>query len=338
MSEWHVQVVRLNQIERHPNADALEVATVHEAYPCIIRLGSFKPGDLAVYIPVDSIVPLDDQRFAFLSDAEDKKTYRIKAKKLRSVFSMGLLIPAEPDMQESEIVHERLRITKYDPEAAIKTGGEQEADVAGIPMYTDIESYRKYGKHLVEGTEVVLTEKLHGSNSRFSYTQGRLYCGSHHQLKKRDEANLWWRVAAKYDLETKLQAAPDKVFFGEVYGPVQKGYTYDTEKTPAFRVFDVYDITTGRYMDWLDVLELCKVVGLDTVPVLYQGPWSESLTTLRNGKTTLGEKHTREGFVVHPVREQYVEHFGRLILKFVRKAIGKKTAKLFMNWMRNKGD
>lgn len=75
MSEWKPEVVQVGEVVPHPNADALDITKVYD-YPVVIRRGDFKPGDLAVYVPVDTVVPKDDPRWAFLEGHT-----RIKAKR-----------------------------------------------------------------------------------------------------------------------------------------------------------------------------------------------------------------------------------------------------------------
>lgn len=81
MSEFHINVVEIGTIEKHPNADTLSITSV-DGYPCIIRTGEFTEGDRAVYIPVDSILPKDEPRWEFLAGH-----LRVKAKKLRGIFT-----------------------------------------------------------------------------------------------------------------------------------------------------------------------------------------------------------------------------------------------------------
>src|SRR5258707_879624 len=85
--ESSVRIVVLPKIGKHPNADTLDIVQVEGGYPCIFKHGSFQPGDKAVYIPVDSIVP-EHPAFAWLEGHN-----RIKARRLRGIFSMGVLIP-----------------------------------------------------------------------------------------------------------------------------------------------------------------------------------------------------------------------------------------------------
>src|SRR5260370_38515119 len=92
-SEFVVECVKLGPLVKHPNADTLSIVQV-DGYPCIVKNDTFKEGDLAVYIPVDSLVPTHREElpdFHFLAKP-DRTHHRVRAIKLRGVFSMGLLI------------------------------------------------------------------------------------------------------------------------------------------------------------------------------------------------------------------------------------------------------
>jgi hypothetical protein len=56
MSELHAPVVRIGKVGKHPNADTLSI-TQAGGFPVIFRTGDFKEGDLAVYVPIDSLLP-----------------------------------------------------------------------------------------------------------------------------------------------------------------------------------------------------------------------------------------------------------------------------------------
>jgi hypothetical protein len=50
-------VVRISSIIPHPNADRLDIATIEGmAYQVVTAKGNFKPGDLAFYFPIDSVI------------------------------------------------------------------------------------------------------------------------------------------------------------------------------------------------------------------------------------------------------------------------------------------
>ena len=63
------------------------------------------------------------------------------------------------------------------------------------------------------------------------------------------------------------------IFFGEVYGPVQKGYTYDSGGKLKLIIFDIFSLNESKYLDWANVIEICYLVDLPVVPILYEGPW-----------------------------------------------------------------
>lgn len=311
MSEFHVEVVRIGPVLKHENADALEITQVHGGYPCIMKSGSFREGDLAVYVPVDALVQTARPEFAFLGP---RPLERIKAKRLRGVFSMGLLVPAPPGATEGDDVREVLGVEKWEPAIDLGTAALAEPPPEGppIPVY-DLEGLRKLKHLLVEGEEVVITEKIHGCNARFFHDGTRLWAGSRTNWKREEGDALWWPVARA--LESKLQKIDRSyVVYGEVFGQVQD-LKYD-QKAAAFRAFDIYDRDEGRYLDEGVFRAVCAWAFIDTVPELYRGPWSESLMSLAEGESTLAA-HVREGFVVRPVAERRDPRHGRVVLKMV---------------------
>lgn len=311
MSEFHVEVVRIGAVSKHENADALEITQVHGGYPCIMKSGSFCEGDLAVYVPVDALVQTSRPEFAFLGP---RPLERIRAKKLRGVFSMGLLVPAPPGAAEGDDVREALGVEKWEPAIDLGTSALAEPPPEGppIPVY-DLEGLRKLRGLLVEGEEVVITEKIHGCNARFFHDGARLWAGSRNNWKREEEDKLWWPVAR--DLELALyRLGHDFVVYGEVYGQVQD-LKYG-QAAAAFRAFDVYDRRLGRFVDHDPARSMLEYEGIATVPELYRGPWSESLMSLAEGSSTLAA-HVREGFVVRPVVERVHPRHGRVVLKMV---------------------
>jgi RNA ligase (TIGR02306 family) len=310
MSEFHVNVVRIGTVEKHPNADTLGITRVWD-YPVIVKLGEFKEGDLAVYVPVDSVVPADDPRWAFLDGH-----YRVKAKRLRGVFSMGLLVHAEPGWEVGQDVLEALRITKYDPPEPMSTGGENEKDPGFMPCYTDIEGLRRWSDVLVPGEQVIITEKIHGANGRFIFRDDRLWCASHHNWKKQSESVIWWKAAERMGLADKLMRRPDLGFYGEVYGQVQD-LKYGAKQSDLFLAFyDAIEVASRRYIGWDDFVFVAAELRLPVVPVLYRGPWSPDLRSFAEGPSTVvGADNVREGMVVKPVYERFDDRIGRVILK-----------------------
>jgi RNA ligase (TIGR02306 family) len=306
MGEGRCEVVRIQGARKHENADTLSVASVY-GYPVIFRTTDFAEGDLAVYVPVDSIVPATE-RWAFLGEHR-----RIRAKRLRGVFSMGLLTAAEPGMAEGEDVTDRLGITRYEPPEPLSVGGENEPCPVHLPVY-DIEGLRRWPDVLTPGEPVEITEKIHGANGRFVWHDGRLYVGSRTCIKRESETSIWWKAARQCHLADKLATHPDLVLYGEVYGQVQD-LKYGVTAGVRLAVFDVFDLGSGRWFDVPDVVALCADIDVPCVPQLYVGPWDPALAaTYCEGRSALAD-HVREGFVVKPLTTRYDDRIGRVILK-----------------------
>jgi RNA ligase (TIGR02306 family) len=317
MSEFYVRVVEIEKVINHPNADRLDICTVLGDYPVIAKRDEYRVGDKAVYLSVDTLVPLNDERWQFLVNPnKSKKEYeRIKAKRLRGVFSMGILTPSYSSWEVGQDVQELLGIKKWEPEVERESTGGLSVVGPNVPIY-DLEGLRKYKSVLTQGEEIILTEKIHGANSRYLLDKdGKFWAGSHRQFKKEDPNNMWWKIVEKYNLKEKLAKYPGYAFYGEVYGNVQKDFPYDNEKGEvSFRLFDIW--LGHTWMDYDEVVKIASELSLDMVPQLYRGPWSEDLLNLAEGNSTLGN-HVREGFVLQTAKERWHERAGRLKLKMV---------------------
>lgn len=310
MSEWKIQVVKVGPLQKHPNADRLMVGKIAD-YPIIVGSGEFSEGDLAVYVMADSVVPADDPRWEFL-----KGHLRIKPKRLRGIFSMGILTKAAPGMKEGDDVAEILKIKKYEPPEAAMTGGEAERCPFDFPKYTDIESVRRWPDILKPGEVVKITEKIHGTSARYVYRDGRLWVGSHREIKKDHPDSVYWKAARGYNLEAKLKELPNVAIYGEVYGWVQDLRYGHAQGKVSLAVFDVMDLSQMKYLDDSEAMAVVKQLDLPCVPELFSGPWDAALKALAEGKTNLGGDHVKEGFVVKPVKERFDERIQRVILKF----------------------
>ena len=322
MSTHRVEVVRLGSIEKHPNADTLGLVAIW-GYTAMVRLGDFKEGDLAAYIEPDYVVP-DTPQFAFLAGH-----LRIKAKRLRGIYSQGLLVKAPDGAEEGDDVMECMGIVCYEPEvkAMRESGQAAGADnenppesLAWLSKY-DLENWRRYNDLIVAGEPVSISEKLHGACGVFAWRDGRIWCGSRNGWKKRDETNLWWKALAQSPwIEDWCKARADAILFGEVFGQVQT-LKYGAQLGQImFRAFDVLldePGIDGRRGRWANVKEFHDMVlEQDRVPVLYEGPFDcECVETLSIGNSVLAD-HLSEGVVIRPMVER-VAHIGRVVLKLV---------------------
>ncbi len=314
MSTFKAEVVPVS-LTPHPNADTLSLVQVY-GFTAIVRTADFADRDRAVYIPVDAIVP-DRPEFAFLDGHR-----RIKARKLRGVFSMGLLIAAPDGAEIGDDLTAALGIEKHDPDIIQDRGNpvcveDGPAPPGLAPAYTDIESLRRYRHLLVEGEPVVATEKIHGANMRATVRDGVLYLGSRTRWKRLDVQHVWTRAAARSGIEEKLRKLPAGwVVYGEAYGQVQDLKYGVGDGQIRFRAFDVFDPAAGRYLDYGDMESALLAVGFEMAPVVYAGPLDMAQLEARaEGDSVVAPGQLAEGFVVRPMRERFDAHVGRVILK-----------------------
>ncbi len=299
------------KLESHPNADLLSLVRVGE-FQCAVRTNDWKDGDLAIYVPPDSIVPQNEE-FAFLG-----KHLRIKARKLRGEWSVGLLIPAPPGANIGDDYMELLGIVHYEPKVHgnFTTGGDTATPPPGFfPVYK-VMNFRKYSDLFEEGEEVVLHEKMHGCNSRFTCIDDVIYCGSHRWWKKEDPNNLWWKIFYNYPvLEAWLRHNQGLAVYGEVFGQVQN-LRYGANQGQIF--FAAFDIIRGNH--WLDYDEAHKIgAPLPWVPLVYRGPFQKEkiLAFAEENSSYPGADHCREGVVIKPIHERTDRRIGRVQMKIV---------------------
>lgn len=123
-------IQKIVSIDPIPDAEKIEKATVLGWEVVVAKADNFKPGDLVVYIEIDSVVPSDNPVFAFLAD----RKYRVRTIKLRKQVSQGLVLPigellpmGKGTYSEGTDVTDYLRITKYDPQGQLERQLAEEA-------------------------------------------------------------------------------------------------------------------------------------------------------------------------------------------------------------------
>ncbi len=330
MSKLNVEVVRIGEITKHSNADNLSITKIYD-YPVVIKSNEYKTGDIAIYFPIDSVLP-NHPIFSFvwgkkIDTTEHGRT--VKAIRLRGYYSQGLLIPYNklieagllpPDLEVGSNVVELIGVHKYEPSEPISMGGNNESTPAWFHKYTDIENARKYAsKIFTPGEKVIITEKTHGCNARYAYVDGKLWVGSHNNTKKLGEDDVWNKVATKLDIINRVRLFPNYIFYGEIFGQVQKGFNYGLKPGEcSFILFDVFGIEEGTYLDNETMIMFAHTIELPCVPILYKGPYQsfEHLESLATGNSMIrGANNIREGVVIKPEEERRNDEIGRCILK-----------------------
>lgn len=110
-------VVKVSEVKNLEGYDKVHYIRVN-AWWCVAPK-DIKVGDLVVYFEIDSKLPADDARFAFM----EKRKYIVKTQKMCKVVSQGLVLPLSDfkelkHCKEGDFVTDKLHVEKYDPDAA----------------------------------------------------------------------------------------------------------------------------------------------------------------------------------------------------------------------------
>lgn len=358
MSKLIVEVCLVEEVQVHENADRLERVRVKNWW-CVCQKGCYQVGDKVVYVPPDAILPeelanrwgIAKYCVPLAKDISGTKPpgLRVRASRLRGVSSFGTI--QKPDLPEWKVGEDVLSyygITKYEPPLK-STEGDVEKPINHFHEYTSIENIGNFPNTFIEGEEVLVSEKLHGTNSRVGmvYVQKddgewnwEFVAGSHSTRRKeyndKGIRSKYWFPFNENDKECPMRelllylknfANPKSsiIVFGEIFGAGVQDMQYG-QKGLAYRAFDI--AIDGNYLSSCQFLDAIKTVSgkILTVPYLYQGPFSmKKMEELVDGPTTIAEISEikepfkgREGIVIRPKFERFDPIIGgRCLLKFI---------------------
>jgi len=357
-STFKVPVTKILKIKAHENADKLEIATVF-GFDVIVSKGTYKEGDKVLYIPVDSILP-HPVEVKLLGNSKIKLNKgRVRACKIRGVVSNGMLSNPEllglTNVKVEEDCAEKLGIKKYDPNPQRpnrnKPGGRvfKSKDHPLFHSYNGINNIKWYPELFKVDEIVVVEEKTHGTNSRYSilpYTTETLwrkfkkligltpefeknYGSNNVQISRKFSytgfygTDVYGEVGNRLKIFDKIK--PNEIVYGEIIGPgIQKNYHYGHTEH-HFVLFDVkvYDEKT-KTMTWLNAEEVtvyAKERGFTRTPILYIGPFDiELIEKLSSGPSTYDPtEKVKEGIVIKSLYEYNYEHMksGRKSVKWI---------------------
>lgn len=336
-STHEVKLTKIEKILPHPNADKLEIAKI-DGWQVVVQKGTFAEEDRVVFVPVDSVVPSEwADKWGVRSYLGGSNHDRVRCVKLRGEPSYGFAISATPDANshpELETVplgtdvKNLFGITKYEPPVRQSNyQGKPRKSHPLFPKYTNIENLRNNKNVFEEDEEIIVTEKIHGCNTRVGLVNStlpkpgwwnkllrklgfnRMYdteewvAGSHNVQRKVPDT---WEDCAKSPYTFMLSftnirefivhlkntfAANQVIVFGEVFGPSVQKLHYGVKEGYEFRIVDV--MIDGKYCDWERVMEwaymgYCGIHEGDLVPVLYRGPYVyDTIEEVCSGQTVV---------------------------------------------------
>ena len=188
MSKAIAEVVLIDAIKPHPNADRLEIAVI-KGWDTVVQKDTLKVGQKVVYIPYDTIIPpelahgptdtppgrLNVAKYCAVLPKDEQGNrsigYRVRAARLRQYQSYGIIMPLDQSKGDDESwpvgtdVSQHYGITKWVPPEPSEDG-DAEKDHPRFHVYTEIERIQNYPGVIKDGEEVVFTEKIHGKCNR----------------------------------------------------------------------------------------------------------------------------------------------------------------------------
>ncbi len=343
MSELKIEAVTLEEVVPHPNADKLDLLIFGANTVCEER-GKYKAGDIVAHFPPDMLIPntlakqLGVEHYLresiYPGDAYKSKC-RVAAIRLRDCPSFGFVLPTRWAYVQGDDLTARFHGVKFEPpEPAWYKHSQRAPDDPRFHRYTDIQNYRnsKYTDAIPEGTDVRITEKIHGTNSRIGIIDDEFVCGSHRFAVKEEDSkgrlSTYWKPLTdnnniKDMLRCISEGGKNVIAFGEIFGS-KVNFDYGVPGFDGYRLFDIS--VNGIYFPWKEVEYYATQFCVPMVPLLYTGPFSnEIVSKFVDGPTTLADPDKiqskfkgREGIVITPLEETYSRVLGgRMILKAV---------------------
>lgn len=213
---------------------------------------------------------------------------------------------------------EALGIERWEPCMDVRMGGNHAPAPMCSPPKFDLKNLERFMSEFTHGEPVIATEKVHGTNARYVWEDGRLHCGSRTGWMVYGSGDVWSGVAAiTPQIEAFCKAHPGVVLFGEIFGPIQD-LKYG-RKNPEFIAFSAMDTANWKYWNTRRLLDTANGFGMQTVPIIYEGPFDfEKLRELSSGDSTVSTvKQISEGIVICPEEERMSPEVGRVSMKLV---------------------
>lgn len=309
MTRALAHIERISRIDPIPGADAIEVASVL-GWKVVVKRGEFQPGDLAVYMEIDSVPP-DEPVYRFLwKNAEQRpNNYRIRTVKLRGQISQGILFPLSVVDAPESIKHvigiegtdvtERLGVTKYEPPLPPGAGDIVGQFFDGVPKTDEERVQSETGQRLLaalQGRAYYITVKCDGSSMTVAMHDGEPKVASrNYRLAPGD--NPYYRAAERGGLLDFVRTYPNLAVQGELVGPGIQGNRLGLTDHEC-RVFTIYDRDMGQRLSWVEMQETgLSLVPLVVGPTFGFGYGQDDLLSLAEGKYD-GTNNEREGIVI----------------------------------------
>lgn len=311
------RIESITSIEPIPDADAIEAARIG-GWTVVVKKGEFQPGDQVVYFEIDTCLPLDDERFAFLAPRGCKMIdgvgyHVLKTARLRGTYSQGLALPAG---QFGDL--EDLRFGKWDPPLPTGPG-----DITGsFPDRYARKTDSERAQNLTNAWPQIAahpggwqaTEKVDGTSCTVVCdADGGVHVAGR-QWKIGDGNNTYWN-ALRATFDGGLPPlSPGEGFQCEVVGP---GVQDNRLGLPKLRVLVFNVIRNRQALPRAEWPEWATANAVPLVPLPFPASPADAVTQVDGLKSLVSPGRNAEGVVWHTLDGQVVPELGRETFKAI---------------------
>lgn len=310
-------------------ADKIELVTVL-GWNVVTKKDEYQIGDLCCYIPIDTTVNPTREYFKFLAGKKDpNKRIKIQTIKLKGVFSQGLLIKPtvledSSKYVEGDDVSELLDVQKYEKENIINqiTGVSAQVNIpfpTNIISITDEDNFRTkfkcYDEFLNENVYVTL--KMDGSSMTIINNNTEQYVCSRRLVL--DKGAVMYQYVERENILDRIKDY-NIAIQGEFCGPKINNNRMEL-KDYKYYVFNIKNLDNNKLLEWNEMIEFCKKVKLDLVPLLdtfkfesiHDITYFQDFANKVNYITPMNKKVPGEGIVIRPIQPKWSNELNKYL-------------------------
>ena len=231
----------------------------------------YSVGEKVIYFEADALLPakkkwtkgIKPKNLRIKSTKQYKEVFHGAIMKLDTLKNVENFDKKIEDLEEGFDLTEIMEITKFeeDPEEVAKENAKKfPGEIIEKSDEIRLQSNPKYFE-IFEGKEFYSTLKYDGSSGTFLIhpeTKKFMVCSRNIVIDKDEKKNIYWDTAIKYDIQKKLEKFEGKYAIqGEIYGPIA--------------VFTIKNIKDNYYLDFKELVQVCKDMDLPMVEVVEEG-------------------------------------------------------------------
>ena len=278
---------------------------------------------------------------------DGREGFRIRTRRFKKQISQGLILKVTQvgglldgaTLEEGADITALLNVEKYEPPVPESLKGKIVGHFPDFMPKTDETRVQLLQKVLDRnvGLECYMTEKLDGTSATYYFNQEKFgICSRNYEVDPNDvryectsckwndatkfeicprcsKTNVvtvqtaYIRIASELKIEERLRALGRNIALqGEIYGVGINGNPL-ARPTIEYRLFQIFDIDTCRYLDYRQFVELAQQLQMQTVPVLAENfiliNNIDELVKIATRKSQLNPSKWLEGIVIRPLTE-----------------------------------